>query len=91
MDKIQAEAIAQAILEPDMKVQEEIRRKRTVETRQLAEKRKIAWLGLAGFALGAIAAHFVGERFTVGGLLGGAAGAAFGWLIVGWRNRRRAD
>lgn len=90
MDKTQAEAIAQAILEPGMTVEAAIRRKRSAETRQLAEKQKIAWLGLAGFAVGAVAAHLLGERFAVAGLCGGAAGTVIGWLIMGWHNRRRA-
>lgn len=90
MEKSHADAIARAILEPDLKAQEELRRKRAAETQQLAEKRKVAWLGLLGFAIGALAAHLMGERISVGGLWGGMAGAAAGWAIALWRNSRRA-
>ena len=90
MDKSQADAIAQAILAPDLEAQEALRRKRAKEAWWLAEKRKVAWLVLAGFAVGAAAAHYAGERFTVGGLWGGISGGAIGWLWIGWRNRRHA-
>ena len=90
MDKRQAEEIARAILEPDQKAQEELRRKRSVEARHHASKRFVAWFVLAGFAIGAAVAYFSGERFTSGGLGGGIGGAAIGWLIVAWRNRRHA-
>lgn len=57
----------------------------------LLEKRKVAWLALVGFAIGAAAAHFyAGQRFTVGGLWGSIAGAAIGWLWAAWRIRRNA-
>lgn len=42
MEKQQAEAIAQAILEPDLSVQAELRRKREAEERSLAVRRVIA-------------------------------------------------
>ena len=90
MEQSQADAIARAILEPDLKAQEQLRRKRAAESKQLTEKRKVAWLGLAGFAIGAVAAHFTGEGISAGGLWGGVAGAAVGWVINSWRNRRSA-
>jgi hypothetical protein len=91
MDKSQADAIAQAILTPDPKTREALHKRRAQEAWLLAEKRKVAWLTLVGFAIGAAAAHFyLGERFTVGGLWGGLVGAAIGWVWIGWRSRRRA-
>ena len=90
MEKQQAEAIAQAILEPDLKVQTELRRKREAEHRSLAFRRFIAAFVLMGFAIGAAVAYFAGERFTLGGIWGGMVGAAVGWAVGAWRDRRRA-
>ena len=90
MEKQQAEAIAQAILEPDLKAQEELRRKREAEDRSVAVRRFIAGFVLVGFAIGAATAYFAGERFTVGGLWGGIGGAVVGWAVGAWRDRRRA-
>ncbi|MEN1973457.1 hypothetical protein WCE34_14200 [Luteimonas sp. MJ204] len=90
MEKQQAEAIAQAILEPDLKVQTELRRKREAENRSLALRRFIAAFVLVGFPIGAAVAYFAGERFTLGGLWGGIGGAAVGWAVAAWRERRAA-
>ncbi len=90
MDKRQAEEVVQAILEPDLKAQEELHRKREVEVRSLGAKRFVAWFVLSGFAMGAALAYFSGERFTSGGLWGAIGGAAVGWAIVAWRKHRHA-
>ena len=85
MEKTQAEAIAQAIMEPELRVQEEIRRKRALESAQLAQKRRVAWLSLVGAGVGAAIAYYTGFRFSLGIIYGGLAGSAVGWSI-----RRRA-
>jgi hypothetical protein len=90
MDRSQADAIAQAILQPDLKAQEEIRRKRAVEERSLADRRLVAWFSLPGFAIGAAMAYFTGHRFTNGIIWGGVAGGVIGWAVVWWRRRRSA-
>ena len=90
MEKQQAEAIAKVILEPDLNAQAELRRKQEAEDRSLAVRRFIAGFVLVGFAIGAATAFFAGERFTVGGLWGGIGGAAVGWVVGAWRDRRRA-
>ncbi len=90
MEKQQAEAIAKVILEPDLNAQAELRRKREAEDRSLAVRRFIAGFVLVGFAIGAATAFFAGERFTDGGLWGGIGGAAVGWVVGAWRDRRRA-
>jgi len=90
MDKTQAEAIAQAILQPDLKAQEELRRKKEKAAWLLAEKRKVAWFILTGFAVGAAFAYVNDTPFTTGGLWGAISAGAFGWLLVGWRTLRRA-
>ena len=82
MDKTKADAIAQAILEPDLRIQGELRSKRAVESAQLARRRRIAWLTLTGSGIGAAIAYFSGIRFSLGIILGGVAGSAVGWLIT---------
>lgn len=91
MDKSQAQAVAQAALQPHLEAQAQMRRKREQEALVLAGKRKVAWLALIGFAVGAAAAHYSGHRFTMGGLWGGLGAAAAGWLWLGWRSRQRAS
>ena len=90
MDKSQADAIARAVLEPDPRVQEDLRRRRALEARWLADRRQVAVFLLVGFAIGALIAYLIGERFTAGGLWGGMAGGALGWALVWWRSRRGA-
>jgi len=82
MEKTQADAIAQAILEPNLRAQEELRNKRAVESAQLARKRRVAWLTLSGAGIGATVAYFSGAHFSVGVIWGGLAGSAVGWLIT---------
>ena len=82
MEKTQAEAIVQAIMEPEFRVQEETRRKRALESAQLAQKRRVAWFSLVGAALGAAIAYYGGFRFSFGVLYGGLAGSAVGWLVT---------
>lgn len=89
MDKSQADAIAEAILEPGLKEREVRRRKRAAEQRSLADRRVVAWFAFPGFVIGAAVAHFSGERFSSGVIWGGIAGAVVGWAVVGWRRRRR--
>jgi len=86
----QAEAIVNAILEPRVKAQEHLRRKREAEKRSLAMSRFSAAFVLAGFVVGATAAYFTGYRFTLGGLWGAICGAAIGQVVGAWHARRRA-
>ena len=90
MQKSQAEAIVDAILEPGVKAQEDLRRKREAERRSLAKSRFTAAFVLVGFVVGATAAYLAGNRFTFGGLWGAICGAAIGQIIGTWHGRRRA-
>lgn len=90
MDESQADAIAQAMLSPDPIAQEALRRKRAKEDWLLIERRKIAWLTLAGFPVGAGISCLAGERISSGGLWGAIAGSAIGALWVSWRTSRYA-
>lgn len=82
MNKTQADAIAQAILERDQRRQNELRSKRATQLAQLARKRRVAWFCLAGCATGAAIAYFGGARFTAGVILGGLAGSVIGSLVT---------
>ena len=82
MEKTHADAIAQAILEPDLQAQAVIRAKRAGEAAQLKRQRKIAVFTLAGSAVGAVTAHLLGIRFTSGIIWGGLASAALCWLVT---------
>lgn len=82
MEKIQADVIAQAILEPDLRAQDEVRRKRAAEAVRLARKRRIAWFALAGSCAGAAVAFFGVTRFSLGVIWGGLGGSLVGWLAT---------
>jgi len=90
VDKNQSEAIVQAILDPDVQGQEELRRRREAEARGPKISRFVAAFVLVGFATGALAAYFTGERFTNGGLWGAICGAVVGRVVAAWYDRRRA-
>lgn len=84
MEKTQADAIVRALLEPDLRAQDELRRKRAIESAQLARRRRVAWLTLVGAGIGAAVAYLSGTHFSISVIWGGLAGSAAGWLIT-WR------
>lgn len=90
MENKQPEAIVSALLDPDPKAQEELRRKRDADARSLVISRFTAAFVLLGVALGIVAAYLVGERVSTGGLWGGIGGAAIGQAVGAWRARRCA-
>lgn len=77
MNKLQADAIAQALLEPHQRAQEELR----VVAKQIERKWRIAWFTLAGCGAGAAFAHFSDASSGVSLIWGGVAGFAIGWLV----------
>ena len=81
MEKAQADAIAQAILEPGLRTQENVRRKRAAETPLYYQKRRVAWFSLIGFGVGALAAYLLGLHILSFGIWGSFAGSVLGWLI----------
>ena len=81
MDKNQADAIAQAILEPDLKVQEELSRKRAADAAKLIMQRRLAWFGLAGFALGAVVGYYAFDKINPYGLAGLCVAVLIGRLM----------
>nr|WP_245149870.1 hypothetical protein [Xanthomonas axonopodis] len=90
MDKSQADAIAQALLQPDLEAQEKIRRRRAAEGQGVADRRMVAWFSLSGLVIGAVVAHLTGYRFTDGIMWGGIAGGAVGWAALRLYRRRLA-
>ncbi|MBK1690204.1 hypothetical protein [Rubrivivax gelatinosus] len=91
MDKQQADAIAQAILQPGLDEREKMRQKREARQRSLADRRLVAWVTMPGFAIGALVAYWTGHRFAEGVVWGGFAGSLVGWMLVWWRRRRSAS
>ena len=81
MDRNQADAIARAILEPDLTVQEESSRKRAAAAAKLAKQRRLAWFGLAGFAMGAAVGYYAFGRLAPYGLVGLCAAVLVGHLV----------
>lgn len=81
IDKTQAEAIAQAILEPDLQMQEELRRKREADARRLAFQRRVAAFALAGAGVGAAVGYFAFGQFSRGVIVGAILGFLVGRLI----------
>ncbi len=82
MERTQVDAIAKAILEPDVRTQEQIRQKRLAETAYLSRKRKAAWFALAGSGIGAGVAYLIGVQFPIGVVWGGLESSAVGWLVT---------
>ena len=82
MDKTQADAIAQAILEPELRARKEVLRKRAAKSVELARKRRVAWFSLVGACVGSVIAYYGGIRFSLGVIYGGLAGSAVGWLVT---------
>lgn len=73
MDENQADAIARAILEPDLKAQEQLRQRRAREATALTVQRRAAGIALVGMAIGGTIGHFAFGEFSryllVGGLV----------------------
>ncbi|WP_434031241.1 hypothetical protein [[Pseudomonas] boreopolis] len=82
MEKTQADSIVRAILEPDLRVQEELRHKRAVEAAQLARKRIVAGYSLVGSGTGAVIGYFTDIHFSQGLIWGALAASALGWLVT---------
>ncbi|MEA9588200.1 hypothetical protein VC279_00035 [Xanthomonas sp. WHRI 10064A] len=84
MDRTQADAIAEAIMLPETRARLQRERKRAAQARRLARRRGAAGISLPCMAIGALVAHFNGQGFAhgivVGGLIGGGLGLALCWF-----------
>lgn len=90
MDESRADAIVQALLQPDDAARKEQHRKRMAQARREADARLAAWSAMPGFALGAAVAYMTGNRIALGIIWGGILGAWAGRMIGVWRGRPRA-
>ena len=82
MDKKQADVVAQSILAPGTRAQEEVWRKQTAEANVRSRRQQIGWFSLAGFAVGAVVAYFGVISFVPGFFLGGLVGSLAGYVIT---------
>lgn len=86
MDEDQAETVADAILEPHLQEQQ-IRGSRSREKKAIADvnrrRGRIAiWFLLAGAAVGAATAYFIGSRLGSALLCGVIIGGLAGWTVA---------
>ncbi|WP_339357491.1 hypothetical protein [Xanthomonas cassavae] len=89
MTPFQADAIAQAVLHGDPAGQEALRVKHAKKAWELADRRKVAALGLIGFALGAALAPMHGAHWIRVGTVSSLGAAGIGWIRVSWRRSGR--
>ncbi|KAB7766798.1 DUF3040 domain-containing protein [Xanthomonas maliensis] len=87
MDDLQADAIARAILQPDPRLQEALRRKRAAEQRRRADGRLVAGMALLAMAIGALVAQWNGAGIAVGVMWGAVIGGLIGRAMASWRRR----
>ena len=90
MRKPDVDAIADAIMRPDLEARQELERKRIKAAWRQSEQRKAAWLALVGMALGAAITLSAGESFAADAWRGAIAGLAMGGLWIGVRRLRGA-
>ena len=80
--KNRAEAIVQAVLQPDACAQEEISKKRGIEQADLARKRRVAIFMLIGSAIGVGIAYSLGQGLSEGVVWGGIGGSIVGRAVT---------
>lgn len=90
MEKQQAAAIAEAVLDSHLQAQQRRSAALTAASRQRARNRDIAWAGLAGLIVGMPLAWLLGAAPSHGALLGVGAGCVLGCIarVLGFRRRR---
>lgn len=71
MDEKHADAIARAILEPDVEAREQRQRKRAAEAADLVVQRRSAGAALAGMAVGGAFGYFAFGDLSRGLIVGG--------------------
>lgn len=76
MDKLQAEAVLKAMLEPDLDVQMAIRTKRTEKALKLKAQRQRAGSALVGMVAGTAVGYVITGRFSYYAVFGAWAGVA---------------
>lgn len=71
VDEKQAAIIADALLEPGLKAQRELRLKRNFDVARITARRRYAAWALVGMAIGGLVGHFALDRFAAGFIIGG--------------------
>lgn len=71
VDEKQAAIIADALLEPGLKTQNELRVKRNSEAARLEAQRQYAAWAFVGLAMGGLVGHFAFDHFAAGFIIGG--------------------
>lgn len=89
MEKQQAAAIAEAVLDPHLQAQHRRSAILKAASRQRAGNRDIAWFGLAGLVVGTLAGWSTGTALSHGALLGVGAGCMLGCIARVLRSTRR--
>jgi hypothetical protein len=89
MEKQQAAAIAEAVLDPHLQAQQRRSATLTAASRQRARNRDITWFGLAGLVVGTSVGWSTGTALSHGALLGVGAGCVLGCIARVFRSTRR--
>ena len=86
MDKDQAKTVADVVLEPHLQEQQihadRFRKKKTISDANRRRGRIAIWFLLAGAAVGAATAYFIGSRVGPGLLWGLNIGGLLGWAVA---------
>ena len=75
INKDQAEAILEAILAPDLKAQDDYRKKIQADKAKVAEQKRSVRFALIGCAVGAVVGYFIFGHLFYSGAAGGLLGA----------------
>lgn len=86
MNKGQAGAAAQALLDPELQAQEAVRRQRARKQAIRARQQRVAMWGLVFAVAGAGVAYLCEQRWLFGALAGALVGYLLGWMFT----RRRS-
>ena len=84
MDQTQADAVAEALLQPDRQGRDGARRRRNMQARKLAAQRLIGKFAVSGLVAGAAAAYFAHKNVLAFTGFGGACGVFIGGLVASW-------
>ncbi|MBS7457359.1 hypothetical protein [Coralloluteibacterium stylophorae] len=82
LNKSHAEAVAEAIMQPNLDAQAALTRRREGKARRSAMQARIAALALVGTAIGAAVGLLGFDRMAPGVLVGGVLGALVGRLLA---------
>ncbi|KIQ97227.1 hypothetical protein [Lysobacter sp. A03] len=90
MDKHQADAVSEAILEPSLKAQAADLRQLQARAGRTADQRNQALYFIVGYVAGAAIGYFAFGRIASYGLASGFVGMVFGALVARLANRAAA-